>query len=195
MNHPAREEWAPFIYGESARDDRRRLEAHLQNCSECRALVEEWRQSSRQLDRWKLPRRRVPLDWLAPALRLAAASVLVLGLGFGIGRFTAGSNDLEKLRVRLEPQIRESLRQEIAQMVREEASHSASATLAAANDHTEKLLAAFNTIQETRRSEDLERLYVAIKKQLDTVAINTEKEFVQLAGYTRPADSSSSPQR
>jgi len=187
MNHPRREEWAPFLYGETKGDVRRQLQAHLHECAECREHVETWERSIRRLDGWKLPRRSQAMEWFVPALKWAAATALVLGLGFGFGRLTASGSDVEQLRARLEPQLRESLRQEMAQMVREEVNRSASTTLAAASDHAEKLLAAYNNVQETRRAEDLERLYVAIKKQLDTVAINTQNEFVQLAGNTRPA--------
>ncbi len=188
MNHPKREEWVPFVYGEANAEARRELRAHLHECPQCRAEIDSWKQSLRRLDRWKLPRGKFHFQWFVPALKWGAATAVLLGLGFGLGRFAAGGIDVEKVRARLEPQLRESLRQEMAQMIREEVGRSASATLAAAGDHAEKLLAAYNTVQETRRSDDLERLYLAIKKQLDTVAINTQKEFVQLAGYTGPAE-------
>ncbi len=190
MNHPKREEWVPYLYGETEPAVRRELKEHLQDCPQCRADVETWRQSLRRLDHWKLARRNAPIEWLMPAVKWATAIVLVLGLAFSLGRFTAHRADIDRLRTQLEPQLREQLRTELAQMVRAEVSGSASATLTAAGDHAEKLLAAYNTVQETRRAEELERLYVAIKKQLDTLAINTQNEFVQLAGYTRPTQKS-----
>jgi len=119
-------------------------------------------------------------------VKWAAATALVLGLGFGLGHLTGGGGDVESLRARLEPQLRETLRQELALVVRQEVSRSASTTLTAAGDHAEKLLAAYDTVQESRRAEDLERLYVALKKQLDTVAINTQQGFVELAGNPAP---------
>jgi hypothetical protein len=192
MNHPTREEWVPFLYGESKREVRRQLQAHLGECADCRAQVEAWQESIQRLDRWKLPRRSRAIEWFVPALKWATATGLVLALGFGIGRSTAAGSDVEKLRARLEPQLRESLRQEMTQMVRDEVGRSVSTTLAAAGERAEKLLAAYNSVQETRRAEDLERLYVAIKKQLDTVAINTQNELVQLAGNSRPARPASS---
>ncbi len=195
MNHPKREEWVPYLYGEAKPEARRELQAHLEACADCRSQLQSWKQSLHRLDHWKLPRLRKPAEWVAPALKWATAAALVLVIGFGIGRITAAGADAEKVRAQLEPKLREALRQELAQMIRDEASRSASATLTAANDHTEKLLAAYNTIQETRRTEDLEKLYVAIKKQLDTVAINTEREFIQLAGNSRATDPSRSSQQ
>ncbi len=192
MKHPTREEWAPFVCGETNRAVRRQLEAHLRQCPECRGEVQNWQQSLRRLDHWKLPQPRGWLELFAPILKWSFATALVLVIGFVAGRMSTPGVNTADLRARLAPQLRETLRQEMAQMVRDEVNRSASATLAAAGDHAEKLLAAYTTIQETRRSEELERLYVTIKKQLDTVAINTQKEFVQLAGYTRdsqnPAD-------
>lgn len=185
MKHPTREEWAPFVCGETNRAVQRQLNAHLRQCPECRAEVQNWQQSLRRLDHWKLPQPRGRLELFAPFLKWSFATALVLVIGFVAGRMTTRGVNADDLRTRLAPQLRETLRQEMAQMVHDEVTRSASATLAAAGDHAEKLLAAYNTIQETRRSEELERLYVAIKKQLDTVAINTQKEFVQLAGYTQ----------
>lgn len=188
MNHPKREAWVPFVYRETDTETRRELSAHLRECPQCRAEIDTWRQSLRRLDQWQLPRRGLRLEWFAPALKWATATAILLALGFGLGRFAAGATDVEKVRARLEPQLRESLRKEMVQIARDEVGRSTSATLAAAGEHAEKLLAAYNTFQETRRADDLERLYVAIKNQLDTVAINTQKEFVQLAGNTRPAE-------
>ncbi len=188
MNHPTREEWVQFIYGETKPNLRRDLKAHLRKCPQCCSEVASWKLSIRRLDHWKLPRPSLRLDWFAPALKWGVATAVLLGLGFILGRLPAGPTNLGALRARLEPQLRENLRQEMAHMIREEVSRSSAITLASASDHAEKLLAAYNTIQETRRADELERLYLAIKKQLDTVAINTQKEFVQLAGYTRPAE-------
>ncbi len=184
MNHPKREEWVPFICGEADRPTRRELKRHLKDCPECRTQITAWNLSLRRLDRWKL-RRPVHLESLLPVVRWAPATALILGLGFIVGRFSAAGS-LEQLRANLEPQLRETLRQEVAQMVHNEVTRSASATLAAAGSHAEQLLAAYDTIPEARRAEDLQRLYVALKKQLDILAINTQQEFVQLAGYKSP---------
>jgi hypothetical protein len=195
MNHPKPEEWVPFLYGEVKGPARREFQGHLRDCPDCRVQLESWQLNLRQLDEWKLPRRRTRARWFAPRLKWAAAAAVVLVTGFAIGRLSAPAIDVEKLRAGLEPQLRESLRRDMAQMVQEEASRSAATTLAAAAGHAEKLLAAYNTAQESRRSEDLEQVYLAIKKQLDTLAINTQKEFVQLATYSTPAEFSHNSNR
>ncbi len=187
MNHPKPEEFVPYLYGESTPDARRHLKAHLKACAECREQVESWRRSVNRLDAWQLPRTRTPIELFGPVLKWAAAAVLLLGLGFGFGRFSGQQALAEKVRTRVEPQLRETLRQEMAQMVQHEFARNSSAILLASSDQAEKLLAAYNSVNETRRTEDLERLYLALKKQLDIVAINTQQEFVQLAAYRQPA--------
>jgi hypothetical protein len=189
MNHPKPEEWVPYLYGEVKSNVRRSLKAHLHGCPECREAVEQWKRSVDRLDAWKLPRAAMPIELFAPILKWAAAAALVLGLGFALGRSGGREAVAEQVRARLEPQLRAELRQEMAQMLRQEIDRNSSLVLQASGDQTEKLLAAYNTLNENRRAADLERLYAALKRQLDTVAINTEQGFVQLAGYQPVAES------
>jgi hypothetical protein len=186
MNHPKPEQWATYVCGEATSQLRRQLQAHLEDCPECRRHVERWQRSASRLKAWKLLSVRTSLR-LASRLEWAVAALVVLAIGFALGRFAGTDAVVEKARARLEPQLRQSLREEMDQLVHHEIGRSSSAILLASGDQAEKLLAAYNAVNETRRGEDLERLYLALKKQLDTVAINTEHEFVQLAGYQLPA--------
>ncbi|HWX20502.1 MAG TPA: hypothetical protein VN578_11440 [Candidatus Binatia bacterium] len=179
MNHPKREDWVPCLYGETRPDLRRQLKEHLLECAECREELQSWKHSLHRLDAWKLPRTDRSFDLVAPFLKWAAAAVLVLGLGFGVGRLAGRQSDLEKVRARLEPEIRQQLRQEFAQMLRQEIDKSAAATLA----------------QSQRQAEEVGATYYSLlKKDLDTVAINTsvslrqtEQDLLQVADYTPPA--------
>ena len=128
MNHPKREDWVPYLYGEAMPDLRRQIKQHLEGCAECREELQNWKRSLHQLDAWKLPRRNSRLDAFAPFLKWAAAALLVLGLGFGFGRLTARQADLEKVRARVEPEIR----REFAEMLRREIDKSVATTLAQA---------------------------------------------------------------
>jgi Putative zinc-finger len=177
MNHPEREEWVPYVYGEARPEDRRRLKDHLATCAECRAEVESWQQSLERLDAWKLPRSRPIREAVAPYFSWAAAAALVLVLGFGIGHLTAPKVDAEQLRAQM--------REEFTRLVRQEVSKSADATLEAANRQTEAAVA-----------ESAQTLYAAFKRDLDTLAVNAdlglqraEQQLVQLAGDARPASS------
>jgi len=174
MNHPKGEEWVQYLYNEIKPDLRRQLDVHLQGCAECRDEIQNWKRSLRRLDTWKLPRMTPPLEALTPFLKWAAAAMLVLGLGFGFGRLTARSVDVAKVRAQVVPE----LRREFADMLRQELNKSAAATLAQAQRQAEEVGSAY---------------YALLKKDLDTVAINTdvslqqtERSLLQVAAYSQP---------
>ncbi len=175
MNHPKGEDWVPYLYGEIKPDLRRQLKEHLQGCAECRGELENWKRSLHRLDAWKLPRTNAPLAAVAPFLKWAAAAVVVLGLGFGFGRLTARQANLETVRARIEPEIR----REFTELLRREIDKSSATTLA----------------QAQKQAEDVgATCYALLKKDLDTVAINTDvslqqaqQELMQVADYGQPA--------
>lgn len=209
MNHPEREEWVPYLFGEAKPETRHRLQLHLQGCAECRGELETWQSSLNRLDAWKLP----PAPWaaqnLAPFLRWAAAAVILLLLSFGAGRLSAAKADAGKLRAMIEPKIRAELGNDFAQVLRQEVDRAAAATLALSNERTEQLLATFARAIESGRAEDRQAIFAAmeklesqrvadclsLKKEIDTIAVNTdaglrqtEQQLVQLADYTRPVN-------
>jgi hypothetical protein len=176
MNHPKREDWVPYLYGESKPDLRRQLKDHLEGCAECREELQNWKRSLHQLDAWKLPRTNTRLDAFMPFMKWAAAALIVLGLGFGFGRLTARQADLKQVRARVEPEIR----REFSEMLRREIDKSAATTLAQAQRQAEEVGAAY---------------YALLKKDVDTVAINTDvslqqaqRELMQVADSTQPAE-------
>jgi hypothetical protein len=117
---------------------------------------------------------------------------MVLSVGFGFGRITARA-DAEKLRAAIE----QNIRGELAQVAREEAAKTASVALKAFSQRSEVRRAADNRVifavldrLETQHTTDC----LALKKELDTVALNTdaglrqaEEQFVQLADSTHPS--------
>ena len=189
MNHPKPEQWVPYLYGGLKPDEHRHLKAHLRDCAACRGEIERWQRSSRRLDAWKLPRSRATLELFAPALKWAVAAMVVLGVGFAFGRFAGDSAIAARVRAQIEPQ----LRQEMAQVVRNEVERNSAAIIQASVNKTRDLLAAYSNVSENRRTEDLQWLYLALKRQLDTVAVNTENELVQLASYHPPRSTSTPP--
>ena len=175
MNHPKREEWVPYLYGEATPDGSRKLKDHLEHCPQCRQEIGDWERSLNRLNAWKLPAAAgSPRQSILPLLKLAAAAAVVLAAGFGAGRLSSASGDLEQVRKAIEPQIRQELRAEFSQMLREEMDKA-----------------------DSQRLAD----YVALKKDLDTVAVLTDAELRraqrqlgQLANYTAPVGSSDSRQ-
>src|SRR5262249_41690737 len=109
MNHPKREEWIPYLYGEAKPQVQRELKAHLGSCPECRAELAGWKQSLRRLDAWKLPRAGRQRFHAMPILKWSTAATVLLLLGYILGHFTAPKPGVETLRATIEPQIRRDL--------------------------------------------------------------------------------------
>ena len=204
------------LYDELSTEEHDRLAAHLAVCPDCETRVIEWRAARKDLDAWQLPAKRARIVRALPLIKWAAAAAIVLAAGFGVGRITSAAADAEKVRAAIEPEIRQRLHRELAQVFRAELEKTASTTLAASTEQTRQLLAEFAKMVEAKRTEDnqaintaLDRLesrrmadYVSLKKDLDTVAVLTDaslrraqQQLVQLADYTQPANSSNSPQK
>jgi len=114
MNHPKREEWVPYLFGEATPQTRDKLTEHLQNCPDCAAEIAGWRQSLDKLDRWKLPRMRArSAQGPPPLLKWGVAAALLLGAGVGLGRWSAPAVDSNALRTRIEASVKSSLAREL----------------------------------------------------------------------------------
>ena len=213
MNHPTREEWMSYLYDELTAEEHSSLAAHLAVCPDCTTRVSDWRAARTNLDAWQLPARPARVSLQRPLVRWAAAAALMIGIGFGVGRFaTPATANAGKIRAAIEPEIRQQLRQEFTQLLRDELDKAASATLAASGEQTKHWVEDYAQTLETKRSEERQAIYaalnklladvVSLKKDVDTVAVYADaglrrarQELVQLADYTQPANSSNSPQK
>jgi hypothetical protein len=115
---------------------------------------------------------------MAPILKWSTAAAIVLLAGIFIGRATAPKIDSENLRRTIASDIRRDLNQQLGQLVRDEVTKNASSTIASGHRYTDQVA---------------QELYVALKKDVDTVALNadaglrqTEQQLVQLADYQQP---------
>src|SRR5213593_4453365 len=210
MNHPTREEWMSYLYDELTAEEHSSLAAHLAVCPDCKTRVSDWQAVRRNLDTWQLPAKpaRAPLQ--RPLIRWAAAAALILGIGFGAGRFaTPATANAAKIRAAIEPAIRQQLRQEFTQLLRDELDKAASATLAASGEQTKHWVEDYAQALETKRTEERQAIYaalnkleeqrladfVSLKKDVDSVAVYADaglrrarQDLVQLADYTQPAN-------
>jgi hypothetical protein len=205
MNHPEREEWVPFVFGEAEPENHRRLQQHLQTCSECRGRLELWRSTLHRLDAWRLPSPAPRHKVFAPLLKWAAAAVVMVGVGFGVGRSMASTANLGRIRAAIEPELRQQLRQEFTLALRQELDKAASTTLATANEQARRLVEESNSTLESRHAEDNQAIFaglVSLKKDVDTLAVTTaaslrraEQQLVQLADYPEPEPTTDSTQK
>jgi hypothetical protein len=202
MNHPTSEEWVPYLYGEVEKSTKRRLKQHLQTCAECRTQLLLWKRSLRRLDAWRMTSAERPTLAFAPLLKWAAAAMLLLAAGIGVGRSMSTNANLDRVRARVEPELRQQLRQEFALILRKELEKTASLTLATARDQARTLVADSASNLETKRLESnqaiysaLDRLFLSLKKDVDTVAVYTDASLRRLAQSANgePASDSTQP--
>ncbi len=207
MNHPSRDEFVPYVFGEAEPETRRRLRQHLAECAECRDEVERWKESLSRLDAWKLPRPAACAGVFQPLLRWAAAGAMAGALmlaGFAAGRFSAPKPGLAEVRRTVAMEVRQQLHQELARQLDAKLANTTSDALAASGAQTRQLLAVYAQAEEARRAEQaraiavaLDQLdrrwqeqrtadYMTLKEQLDTVAVNTDAGLRQLADARQP---------
>jgi len=179
MNHPKPEEWVPYVYGEAPSITQRELAAHLKDCPQCREEIETWKRNLNRLDAWKLPRtRKARTAMLAPFMRWAAAAAVMLTAGILIGRTTAPKVDVEKLRSAITPEIQRDLNREMTELVSQEVARATSLALDSSHRYSEQVA---------------QQVYVMLKKDVDTMAVNaavgfrqTAQQLVELADYQEP---------
>jgi hypothetical protein len=209
--HPTPEEWMSFLYGEDSPARHTELGAHLQTCAECRRHVQTWRGSMTALDAWAAP--AAPRRWVpAPAMRWAAAAAVVLGLGIGLGRMTTSANaEMKQLTTALRAEMETKLvsaREEFDRTLQQQRAEFVETVHAAASDAAgEEAAELFNRIArviDERREKDQvayfaalrqveERSltdYAALRKDLNTVAVNTDdglsqtrEQLIELAAF------------
>jgi anti-sigma factor RsiW len=217
MKHPNEQEWMSYLYGESNAPERAELTKHLNHCADCAAMVSEWQATRKSLDGWRLDLRennlrasRQRILRIQPALTWAAAAAIVLAVGFGLGRMASAASGVEKARAELRQEFVQ-LRSQQAEFLHAELSKAAADTLAASGEQTRVLLADYAAALELKLGDDqgaiyaaLDKLdtqrltdYVALKKDLDTVAVltdaslrRTQQELIQLADATQPMNAS-----
>ena len=201
-----------FLYDEVDSGKKAELAAHLRGCPDCAGAVHEWQSVQRHLAAWhfrptkRAAANRLPAPWLWPALRWSAGVAMLLATGFFAGRASSAS-DARQLRAAIEPAIRQELKQEFAQSLRTELDKMTEATLAASAEQARAIVADYAREAEARNTATASDVYaaldqmesqrvadyVSLKKDVDTVAVNTdaslretERQLVLFADATHP---------
>ena len=181
VNHPNASEWMAFLYEEVAPGQKRELQVHLAQCTACAEQVKGWRAGMTSLDEWTLPAvLRAPRRW-QPMVKWAAAAVLVLGVGFAVGRQTStAASELAALRTSVA---------RLTQTVERDRRFNTINAAATANAETMRLLAEYARLDEDGRTEDRKTVALALQEfesrlaplrvELETVAVNTADGFQQ----------------
>lgn len=118
-----------------------------------------------------------------PIAKLAAAAILLIAVGYAVGRLTTPQPDMEQLQSALENSLRASLidemnnrwqttftanciqlKDELQQQVRRDLTEFAAQTLAASNTLTEQRLMKLVELIETARARDRQQIAAALEK-------------------------------
>jgi hypothetical protein len=187
VKHPAAEEWVAYLYGEITPERARELREHVARCAACGEQLNQGRAGMAALDTWQLPKLRpsVPRWAPAPLIKWAAAAAIVLAVGFALGRQTSvHSRELAALK--------STVAQLGERMEREHTLNSSNALAVAssvASDGPIRLLSDYAQLNDRQRAEDgqkialalrdLDARLLALRSELETVAVNTETGFRQ----------------
>ncbi len=156
MNHPTKEALMALLYDELPSTEKAEITQHVSACAICRAQVAEWQNVKKTLNSWKLytaPKRFV---LSTRTLKWAAAAVLMLAIGFGLGRF--GSQvDEGRIRSALRAQLRKDVQHEIQ---------------AAQEAQRKDFIAMLRDVEEQRIAD-----YAQLRKDLETVAVVADEKL------------------
>jgi len=195
INHPTREKWMDYLYGECEPDDQARLGEHLDACPDCRREVTSWRGVLGELDTYAVAKPVRRRTWVPRLARWAVAAAVLIAVGYGLGR--APATDVQALRAQIEPALREAVARQMraewqadlaaarAELSRE-ADERALWTLSTANSVAASLMAEYVEAFDNVRRSDLLALATVTEQEL-------RRTRWQLAGAVARARPASSP--
>lgn len=121
MNHPGQEEWMAYLYDETPDDDREFMEAHLQECDDCRERVAAWQGVMGELDRWELPVERKRVRGGLRLLAGALAALLLVALGLAAGLWAAPARlEPAEFRATVDRAVNEAVTGEVERVLQSE---------------------------------------------------------------------------
>ena len=161
-----------YLYREVSRKQKNALAAHLKECGQCRAEVENWQGSMSALDTGKTEVFRARPFFAQPLIKWGIAAAFILLAGFGAGRLSAPSANAAAIK----SQLRSELLAEIKQQ--QDAQYTA-----------------FKLETEKKRLADNKALvaaFTAFRNDLERVAVSTQdslqseqQQIVTLASFAQ----------
>src|SRR5947207_14089864 len=115
MEHPTYEELLAHLEDAGAGEAQDKVKRHLDNCPQCAAELAGWRRTIQRLEDYNWPTKQDQrLALTRRMVKWAAAAVLVLGIGFGVGRLSSGNALTQPaLAATVKQQVRDQLKSEL----------------------------------------------------------------------------------
>jgi hypothetical protein len=192
MKHPTQEQWMNYLYGESAAAEKAGMDFHLEQCSECRTKVRQWRSVMKSLDGWKMPV-TTKRSFAQPAMKWGIAAALIFGLvcGWGLSQFIAKKGNLA-----LQQQMRQEFRAELTRAMDAQRQQILGEAIRMVDEKRvedkQETVTAIRRISAAQRAD-----YNSLRRELETLAVMTEtslqethQELVTLANTTEPGTGS-----
>lgn len=171
MKHPTQEEWMDYLYHEAPTDERAKLSAHLASCPDCRTQVQGWQKTMTSLDTWQPAVKQAPAYSWVPAVRWAAAAVIMLALGFALSRVTAPQVDVAAMQTQIRSELAAGMKQQMDQSMKE-----------------------FAAMQARQRVEDQQQLVQTLKQMeaqrlADMASLRYDMESLAMSAQSTPSPS------
>ncbi|MDB6130435.1 MAG: hypothetical protein JWM04_1542 [Verrucomicrobiales bacterium] len=199
MIHPKPEEWIPYLYQECTPETSALLKSHLAECSECAARLEKWKAVGKELQTWKAPSTRTGRAEFPAMWKWAAAAVILLTIGFGLGN----RNSRQDLNVAVQKALRDQtaslgaavpaahLTNLVSSLVAAEMAKLVPLQQTRGTEHDRMIISEFAGLLQRTREEDQKAVfamisevstknssdYVALRKDLETLASATDDEI------------------
>lgn len=113
--HPSDQEWMDYLYDEMASAEKTALEAHVKDCPPCQEKRDGMRGTQRSLDEWQVivpAKHEFTAPW-QPALKWAAAAVLLVTTAFATARISRPTVDIAALQAQLAKPLEARVEQEV----------------------------------------------------------------------------------
>jgi hypothetical protein len=152
MEHPTYEQLLSNIEGAGPGRGDKKIREHLDNCPECAAELAGWQRTIKKLQNaeWSEPAR--PAFSGAVLKWAAAATILILAIGFGLGR--ASEPSAQRLKQTIVAQVTQQLRNELkADLLAAVSTSNSGATDAFRQQFRRELIAILNNTVDKSMSE------------------------------------------
>jgi hypothetical protein len=152
MEHPTYEQLLSYIEASPAGDDKK-IREHLENCPECAAELAGWQRTIQKLQNTDWPKEEARPPFSGAVLKwAAAATILILGIGFGLGR--ASEPSAERLKQTIITQVTRQVRNDLkADLLAAVATSNSGITDAFRQQFRRELVSILNNTVDQRMSE------------------------------------------